>query len=47
MPIRTGRVGVEADIVLDGGTLHIKHEEYGPVLMTGPAQEVFKGEIEL
>jgi len=44
---RTGRVGVEADIVLDGGTLHIKHEEDGPVLMTGPAQEVFKGEIEL
>ena len=42
---RTGRVGVEADIVLDGGTLHIKHEEDGPVLMTGPAQEVFKGEI--
>lgn len=43
---RTGRVGVEADIVLDGGVLHIKHEEGGPVLMTGPAEEVFKGEIE-
>ena len=42
---RTGRVGVEADVVLDGGTLHIKHEENGPVLMTGPAQEVFKGII--
>jgi len=42
---RTGRVGVEADVVLDGGTLHIKHEEDGPVLMTGPAQEVFKGII--
>lgn len=42
---RTGRVGVEADIVLDGGVLHIKHEEDGPVLMTGPAQEVFRGVI--
>ena len=42
---RTGRVGVEADIVLDGGTLHIKHEENGPVLMTGPAEEVFKGVV--
>ena len=42
---RTGRVGAEADIVLDGGTLHIKHEEGGPVLMTGPAQEVFRGTI--
>ena len=42
---RTGRVGVEADVILDGGTLHIKHEENGPVLMTGPAQEVFKGTI--
>lgn len=42
---RTGRVGVEADVVLDGGVLHIKHEEGGPVLMTGPAEEVFKGKI--
>lgn len=42
---RTGRVGLEADVVLDGGTLHIKHEKNGPVLMTGPATEVFKGEI--
>ena len=43
---RTGRVGVEADVVLDGGVLHIKHEEDGPVLMTGPAQEVFRGTID-
>ena len=42
---RTGRVGVEADVILDGGTLHIKHEENGPVLMTGPAAEVFRGTI--
>ena len=44
---RTGRVGVEADVVLDGGVLHIKHEEGGPVLMTGPAEEVFMGKIEV
>ncbi len=43
---RTGRVGVEADVILDGGILHIKHENDGPVLMTGPAQEVFRGTIE-
>jgi diaminopimelate epimerase len=43
---RTGRIGVEADIVLDGGTLHIKHEDGGPVFMTGPAKEVFKGVID-
>jgi len=44
---RTGRVGVEADVLLDGGVLHIKHEEGGPVLMTGPAEEVFRGAIEV
>lgn len=44
---RTGRVGVEADVVLDGGVLHIKHEEDGSVLMTGPAEEVFMGKIEV
>ena len=43
---RTGRVGVEADVILDGGVLHIKHEEGGPVLMTGPAEEVFRGIID-
>ena len=43
---RTGRVGVEADSILDGGTLHIKLENDGPVLMTGPAQEVFRGTID-
>ncbi|MCF0221579.1 MAG: diaminopimelate epimerase [Fibrobacter sp.] len=40
---RTNRVGLEADIVLDGGTLRIRHEEGGPVLMTGPAKEIFRG----
>lgn len=42
---RTGRAGLESDIILDGGTLHIKHEEGGSVLMTGPAKEVFQGEV--
>ena len=41
----TGRAGAEADILLDGGTLHIQHAEGGPVLMTGPATEVYQGEI--
>ena len=40
----TGRAGEEADILLDGGTLHIQHAEDGPVLMTGPAKEVYRGE---
>ncbi|WP_290744672.1 diaminopimelate epimerase [Fibrobacter sp. UBA4309] len=44
---RAGHVGAEADIILDGGVLHVKHEEDGPVLMTGPAEEVFRGEIGL
>ncbi len=44
---RTGRVGLESDVILDGGTLHIKHEEGGPVLMTGPAKECFTGSYEL
>ena len=35
-----------ADLVLDGGTLHIEHQQEGPVFMTGPAAEVFRGEIE-
>ena len=44
---RTNRVGLESDVILDGGTLHIKHEEGGPVLMTGPAKECFTGSYEL
>ncbi|PWJ61728.1 MULTISPECIES: diaminopimelate epimerase [unclassified Fibrobacter] len=42
---RTNRVGLESDVILDGGTLHIKHEEGGPVLMTGPAKECFRGNV--
>ena len=43
----TGRTGRESDIVMDGGTLHIEWREAdNHVLMTGPAEFVFDGEIE-
>lgn len=38
--------GEGADLVLDGGTLHIEHKQGGAVFMTGAAGEVFRGEIE-
>ena len=41
-----GLCGAAADIVLDGGTLRIEHAAGGSVFMTGPAQEIFEGEIE-
>ena len=44
----SGRAGRESDIVMDGGTLHIEWREAdNHVYMTGPAQFVFDGEIEL
>ena len=43
----TGRAGRENDLVLLGGTLHISYSPGGPVMMTGPAAEVFCGDIEL
>jgi len=45
---RRGLCGREADLLLDGGTLHIEHEEHddgAPVFMTGEAAEVYRGEI--
>ena len=43
----TGRAGRESDIIMDGGTLHIEwRESDNHVLMTGPAEFVFDGEIE-
>ncbi len=36
-----------ADILLDGGTLHIEHRPGEAVFMTGPAEEIFTGEINL
>ena len=43
----TGRAGRTSNIVMDGGTLHIEwRESDNHVLMTGPAEFVFDGEIE-
>ena len=42
----TGRAGRTSDILMDGGTLHIEWRETdNHVLMTGPAEFVFDGEI--
>ena len=44
----TGRAGRQSQIVMDGGTLNIElRESDHHVLMTGPAEFVFDGEIEL
>lgn len=43
----TGRAGRENDLVLSGGVLHIRWDEGGAVLMSGPARETFSGRIEL
>lgn len=45
--VLTGRTGRGADLVLDGGTLHIDWTEAdGRVIMTGPAATVFDGTID-
>lgn len=44
----TGRCGQSADIIMDGGSLHIDWDESdGQVRMTGPAVKVFDGVIEV
>ena len=44
----TGRASRESDIVMDGGTLHIKwSEDDGHVYMTGPAVFAFEGDVAL
>ena len=44
----TGRASRTSDIVMDGGTLHIEwRESDNHVYMTGPAEFVFEGEVEL
>lgn len=43
----TGRAGRSNDVVLLGGTLHIEYAECGNVLMTGPAEESFRGTVSL
>ena len=40
-----GLAAPEAEIVLDGGTLFLRHDPGGPVFMTGDAQLIFTGEI--
>ncbi len=42
---RSALCGSEADLILDGGVLHIEHLPEAPVFMTGPAAEIFRGEI--
>ncbi|EMJ98064.1 diaminopimelate epimerase [Leptospira alstonii] len=43
----TERSGKDVQIDLRGGTLRIQWQESGNVLMTGPAREIFSGEIEV
>ena len=44
----TGRAGRKSNIAMDGGTLSIEwNEENNHVYMTGPAEFVFDGEIEI
>jgi len=44
----TGRAGRQSQIVMDGGTLHIEcRESDNHVYMTGPAEFVFDGELEI
>jgi diaminopimelate epimerase len=45
--IKLGLTEERVDIRLRGGTLSIEWHGNGPVLMTGPAVEVFSGEIEV
>lgn len=43
----TGRTGREVVVALPGGELSIRWAEDGRVFMTGPAEEVFRGEIDV
>ena len=44
----TGRTGRKTTVEMDGGTLEIEWKESDShVLMTGPAEFVYEGEIEL
>jgi diaminopimelate epimerase len=44
---RRGLAGRAATVMLDGGELRIAWAEDGRVLMTGPAEESFRGELDL
>ena len=43
---QTGRCGRESNIVMDGGQLHIEWQPDNHVLLSGPAEFVFEGDIE-
>lgn len=43
----TGRAGARNDVNLLGGTLDINWREDGAVIMTGPAEQVFTGSVEI
>lgn len=43
----TGRAGSRQEIVMDGGTLTVELRDDGHVYLTGPAEKVFSGTIEL
>ncbi|NLW95093.1 MAG: diaminopimelate epimerase [Chlamydiae bacterium] len=45
--VLTGRTGRDLVVALPGGELSIRWDEDGHVLMTGPAEEVFRGEIDV
>lgn len=45
--ILNGKTGRSVRIDLRGGTLHVEWKENGSVMMTGPAKEVFSGEVEI
>ena len=45
--IRLGWLDRRVDVDARGGRLTIEYADSGPVLMTGPAETVFEGEIEL
>jgi len=45
---RRGLCGADADIVLDGGVLHLSwHGEGTPIVMTGPSALAWRGDIDL
>lgn len=43
----TGRTGREADVEMDGGTLHIVWDADNHIQMTGPAATAFEGEVQI
>lgn len=43
----TGRTGRKCSVIMDGGTLDIEIARDGRIMMTGPANIVFEGKIEI